>query len=155
MHQRSSIPSEINRDAPVVSDRTIVVRAPISAVWAVHMAVPDWPSWNPAVTRAEMDGPAGVGVSFRWSTAGMDITSTIHEIAHERDVLWSGTAGGILGVHHWTFMPVEDGVRVQTEESWEGGPVEGKEPELQAALDGSLDDWLARLKAHVERETQG
>jgi hypothetical protein len=144
--------TEINQQAPVVSRKEIVTRAPLDAVWAAHTDIPDWPTWNPAITRAELEGPLKVGAYFHWETEGLAISSTISEVIPGRRIVWSGTVNGILGIHQWTFTPISDGVLIHTEESWEGVPVEERATELQMALDSSLEAWLEHLKRYVERE---
>lgn len=49
----------------------------------------------------------------------MDLASTIAEIIPCPKIAWSGSIGGILGIHVWTFTETPDGVLVQTHESWE------------------------------------
>ena len=50
-----------------------------------------------------------------------------------------------MGIHSWTFTPVEGGTRVDTAESWSGEPIEADVEAMQAALDGSLMAWLGHL----------
>jgi uncharacterized protein YndB with AHSA1/START domain len=48
------------------------VRAPVSRerVWALWTDVPGWPSWNPGVARAELDGPVAEGATGTVRGAG-------------------------------------------------------------------------------------
>ena len=141
---------EINRGAPIVSTKEIVVAAPVERVWEAHTRVADWPSWNPGITSAAMSAPLAVGSSFDWETAGLAIRSTIRELVPGRRIAWDGTVQDILGIHVWTFVPHDDGTLVRTEESWEGGVATAGPPEVQKALDDSLVAWLDRLKARAE-----
>lgn len=45
---------------------------------------------------------------------------------------------------------VEDGVLVQTEESWNGEPVRLQVSFMQQALDQSIRSWLESLKREAE-----
>ena len=65
--------------------------------------------------------------------------------------MWGGPSAGITGIHSWTFTPVPGGVRVDTEESWSGGPIEADVAGMQQALDGSLIAWLEYLAAAAQR----
>ena len=71
-----------------------------------------------------MDGIFEPGNSFDWSSYGFGVTSTVYLVDERSRVLWGGAAGGITGVHEWTFNDSPDGVRVATTESFAGSPVE-------------------------------
>jgi len=140
----------INEDAPVVSRAEIVIAAPIEPIWKLHTDVDSWAHWYPDVDSARADGPLGVGSTFRWRTAGLDITSTVIELEPPRRIEWGGPGNGITAVHVWTFTESEQGVLVKTEESWEGEPIEAAIGPMQTALDESLKQWLRALKGLAE-----
>jgi uncharacterized protein YndB with AHSA1/START domain len=142
---------DINTAAPVITRDEILIRAPIQSIWEIQTDVAAWPSWQPDVDGAQVDGPLAVGSVFRWQTAGLDITSTVEEVDAPRRIVWGGPAQGIVAIHVWTLEAQEDGVLVRTEESWEGEPVTAQVDTLQAALDGSLRDWLENLKRAAEK----
>lgn len=145
----------IDRNAPAITRDEILIAAPLSTVWNVQTDISAWPRWNTDISSAEMTGPLAAGTVFRWSTAGLDdITSTIGEVIAERRIVWSGPAQGITAVHVWTFTPVQDGVLVRTEESWDGAPVRENLEFMQGALDASLRSWLANLKREAEARAQ-
>ena len=141
---------DINTAAPVITRDSILIHAPIDTIWGIQTDIAAWPSWQPEVDRAGVDGPLSVGSVFRWHTAGLDITSTVEEIDAPRRIAWSGPAQGIVAIHVWTFDPQDDGVLVRTEESWEGDPVTIQVDVLQPALDASLRNWLLNLKRRAE-----
>ena len=145
----------IDQQAPAITRDEILIAAPLSTVWNVQTGVSRWPQWNTDVSSAAIDGPLAVGTVFRWSTAGLDdITSTIAEVIPERRIVWSGPAQGITAVHVWTLTPVQNGVLVKTEESWDGAPVQENLGAMQSALDASLKSWLAKLKREAEARAQ-
>jgi uncharacterized protein YndB with AHSA1/START domain len=141
---------DVNTAAPVLTRDEILIHAPIQTVWDVQTDVAAWPSWQPDVDGAQVDGPLAVGSVFRWQTAGLDITSTVEELAPPHRIVWGGPAQGIVAVHVWTLAAREGGVLVRTEESWDGDPVAAQAEALQAALDGSLRSWLENLKQAAE-----
>ncbi|MBA2679795.1 MAG: SRPBCC family protein [Ktedonobacteraceae bacterium] len=145
---------DIDRNAPVITRGEILIAAPIETIWNVQTNIPSWPTWQPEVETASIDGPLAVGTVFHWQTGGLNITSTIQEIDPRRRIVWSGPAQGIEAVHVWTLTPVENGARVHTEESWNGEPVRSQVATMQQALDQSLKAWLENLKRTTENSIQ-
>ncbi|GLW75433.1 hypothetical protein Kpho02_77300 [Kitasatospora phosalacinea] len=143
---------QIDQHAPVVTRADILVHAPLHTVWDVQTDVENWPAWQPDVETVTKDTPGRLrpGSVFRWSTEGLDITSTVQQVDHGRRLAWGGPAQGITAVHVWTFTPTRDGVLVHTEESWTGEPVTAHQAALQTALDTSLRNWLTNLKHEAE-----
>jgi hypothetical protein len=111
-------PTDVDRDAPVLTDLAIDINAPPDRVWRLHTDVNVWPTWQPDITNATAEEPLRTGASFSWSTYGMDITSTVYVLDEGARILWGGTANGITGVHEWTFADSPGGVRVTTTESF-------------------------------------
>ncbi|MEQ5840503.1 SRPBCC family protein [Paraburkholderia acidicola] len=136
----------IDQAAPVVSRHDVDINAPLSTVWAIQTNISNWPTWQPSVTAAHLDGPLSVGSTFEWAQGDLKITSTIREIVPQRRIVWTGEAQGIDAVHVWVFTATRNGVHVHTEESWRGDVVKANAKTLQPMLDAALQDWLARLK---------
>jgi uncharacterized protein YndB with AHSA1/START domain len=141
---------DINSDAPVTVDLRIEVAAPPATVWQIHTAIDAWTTWHPDIVAAHLDGELAVGAVFDWTTAGLDISSTIGELIPGRRIAWGGETHGIDGIHVWTFEPSPTGVVVRTRESWDGAPVLADPDGLRQALHGSLETWLQALKATAE-----
>ena len=141
---------DIDTSAPVITRDEILIAAPIETIWRIQTDVAAWPSWQPDVDGAEVDGPLDVGSVFRWQTAGLDITSKVEEVDAPNRIVWGGSAQGIVAVHVWTLESQADGVVVRTAESWTGQPVEAQAKSLQGALDGSLRNWSENLKRTAE-----
>ena len=145
-----SRPTEIDRNAPVVADHRITIRAPRAGAWKLLTEISEWPRWQTDIREAALEAPLAPGAAFRWTTFGMTITSTVYALEDGVRILWGGDAGGIVGIHEWTFTDVPEGVEVRTRESFGGPPVAADAPKMQALLDGSLVSWLQRLKAAAE-----
>lgn len=141
----------IDETAPVIVRLSTGIDAPLERVWALHTDVEGWPAWHTHIDRVESAGPLRPGGSFRWLTHGLDITSTVRELVPGERIVWGGPAGGIDGIHVWTFERNGDGVVVHTEESWNGAPVAVAAEGLRQALHVSLETWLAELKARAEQ----
>jgi polyketide cyclase/dehydrase/lipid transport protein len=142
--------TSIDTTAPVIARHEIEIHAPLEVVWRLHVNVPAWPTWNPDITDVTLEQSFAPGASFRWHTAGLAIRSTIYAITEHARTLWGGAVEGIIGIHEWTFTETTEGVRVATEESWSGAPVEAAVAALQDGLDRSLIAWLGHLKAAAE-----
>jgi hypothetical protein len=150
-------PTGIDGDAPVLARHEVLVQTPIDAIWQLHIAVNEWPTWQPDITEAHLDGDFVPGASFDWTGSGLGVTSTIYdvsspagEVSPRARTLWGGTAQGITGIHEWTFRDMTQGVLVATNESFAGAPVDGDPSTMQDILDASLVSWLLHLKAAAE-----
>ncbi|GAA4233617.1 SRPBCC family protein [Actinomadura meridiana] len=140
----------IDTEAPVIVRRATTIDAPIGHVWARHTDINAWPAWQPEITAARVDDPLRPGTVFRWTTAGLEIASTVYAVERPRRILWGGDAHGITGIHLWTFDERDGVVHVHTEESWDGGPVRTDVEAMRIALDGSLASWLDHLRKASE-----
>lgn len=147
---RLTDPTSIDHAAPVVAQHAIDVAASLNAVWDRHTDVNAWTSWNPDMTSAHLDGVFEPGAEFLWESYGFPVASHIYQVDPHRRILWGGVAGGITGIHEWLFTATPDGVRVETNESFAGGPVQADAAGMQSMLDSSLVAWLDRLKTASE-----
>jgi uncharacterized protein YndB with AHSA1/START domain len=143
---------DIDENAPVITRDEILIAAPLSTVWGLHTDISSWSEWLPDIDSSTIEGPLEVGGVFHWQTSGLSIESTIREIDQPRRIVWSGLAQGIVAIHLWTMTQSENGVRVHTEESWDGEPVRAQPEELQRALHDSLRGWLQNLKHKAEAQ---
>jgi hypothetical protein len=150
-------PTGIDGDAPVLARHEIGIQAPLDTIWQLHIAVNDWPSWQPDITVAQLAGAFEPGSSFEWTSSGFRVTSTIYDVSPPTGAvsprsrtLWGGTAQGITGIHEWTFRDMTQGVIVATNESFAGAPVDDDPSTMQDILDTSLVSWLLHLKAAAE-----
>jgi uncharacterized protein YndB with AHSA1/START domain len=142
----------INPNAPLVDQHSIVIQAPRAVVWHILTNVERWPEWHPAITQAQLDGPLAPDSSFRWTSGGMAILSTIHDLEPEQRISWSGKALGTAAEHVWTLEDTPDGTRVSTAESMGGWliyPVKLISPRF---LTDALHTWLAALKQAAEAQ---
>jgi hypothetical protein len=141
---------DIDRKAPVITRDGIVIAAPLSSIWELHTDIAAWPTWNTAIDRASIDRPLAVGAVFRWSTAGLEMISTVRDLVTQERMGWSGSVQGITDIHVWRFRQLDREVLVQTEESWDGEVVRHNRDRMQQARDRSLRAWVLRLKEVAE-----
>ena len=145
-----SVPTGIDSDAPIRTRHEIDINAPLDTVWQLHTDVNNWPAWQTEITEAQLDGAFQPGNSFKWTSYGFTVVSTIYASAERARTLWGGPAAGITGVHEWVFSETPAGVHVTTQESWAGQPVEADITRMRTILDTSLAAWLKNLKAAAE-----
>jgi hypothetical protein len=143
----------INENAPVVAKAEIEVVADPEIIWEVLTDISHWPSWNPEVKWASLDGELAVGTEFRWKAGPGTIRSTIQRIEHLRFLAWTGKTLGINAIHVWQLDSLEGKTIVRTEESWEGLIVRIFRRSLQKMLEKTTDDGLRHLKAEAERRS--
>lgn len=139
-----------NPAAPARTDQTVRIQATPERVWQVLSAIDQWPAWQPDILTAHLNGPLQAGTSFDWKSGGLTIHSTLHTVAPDRALGWSGTAFGAFAVHNWTFTAGTDGTVVRVEEGMEGWLVSLLRPLFQKRLDASIAKWLALLQQQAE-----
>jgi hypothetical protein len=145
-----TVPTDIDRNAPVLANHEIDIAAPLDRIWALHTDVNRWPTWHADITAAHLDGTLRSGASFTWTSYGFTVTSHVYALTAHQRVLWGGTSNGITGTHEWLFTATDTGTHVQTRESFAGTPVQADVAGMQQLLDGSLTAWLHHLKAAAE-----
>lgn len=147
--------SEIDERAPVVGRAEIEIAAAPEVVWDVLTAIDGWPSWNPAVKSASVDGPLQTGSTFRWKAGPGTITSTVVSVDKPRRLAWTGASFGLNATHVHTFEPRDGKTLVRTEESFDGLVARLFRGRLRKTMDGALRDGLRHLKAESERREHG
>jgi len=140
----------VNPAAPVITRDEIQIAAPLDVVWKTQTDINTWPRWRSSVPSARLEGALAVGSVFHWEEGGLQIASTVREFSPLARLVWDGSAQGIYAIHVWEFTPADGGVRVHTEESWEGEPVSAQTAMLQPLLDGAIRTWLTSLKREAE-----
>ncbi|MFB6721949.1 SRPBCC family protein [Kribbella sp. NPDC056345] len=164
----SCLGQTVDRAAKISYRNEIFIKAPVRSVWKLQTDLKNWPRWQKPVATIERlgHGPLRPGSAFRWTTpvpatpvtpaTTLVITSTIHQLKHNRCLRWTGPAIGDglridRGVHVWTFEPVPGGTIVRTEETWTGAQVESMPALSRQFLGQGLDTWLTDLKTTAEK----
>ena len=145
----------IDERAPVVGSSEIEIAAAPEVAWDVLTAIEEWPSWNPKVKTASMEGGLGEGTEFRWKAGPGTITSRIEDVERPRRIVWTGKTFGIKAIHVHTLEPRNGGTLVRSEESYEGLAARLFRGRLQKTLDEALQSGLEHLKAEAERRQLG
>ena len=150
-HRPADSPIEINKGAPVVGAGEIEIAANPDVVWQVLTEIDRWPSWNPQVRSASLEGSLDEGSRFRWKAGPGTIRSTITQIDQPRKVAWTGRTFSIKAIHVYLLEPRDGTTLVKTQESYEGLVARVFRGQLQKTLDQALAEGLRHLKVEAER----
>jgi hypothetical protein len=142
---------EINRDAPATAEGEIRINADPDAVFSVIAAISEWPSWNPDVRSAMLQGTLEPGTVFRWKSGPSSLTSTLQVVDPPREIAWTGTTMTIKAVHVFRFQAIGGGTLARSEESWEGLIASVLKGYSRRTLDRGIRNVLAHLKTEAER----
>jgi uncharacterized protein YndB with AHSA1/START domain len=142
---------EINQTAPVAASAEIQVTADPHAVWRVLTGIDQWPSWNPDVKSASLEGELAAGSRFKWKAGPGTIVSTIQQVDPPRSIAWTGKTLGLRAIHVYRLKPRDDGTLVSSQESWEGLAALAFRRRMQRTLERAMEAGLLHLKAEAER----
>jgi uncharacterized protein YndB with AHSA1/START domain len=141
----------IDETAPAVARSQLEIRASREIVWAVLADIEEWPSWNPDVKSATLEGPLAEGTSFRWKSGPGTITSTLRRVEPPRLIAWTGKTFGIEAIHVYRLEDRGGATLASSEESWDGLVVRLLGRSLARRLQKALDAGLRHLQSEAER----
>jgi len=138
------------RGAPVYAEASVRISASRETVWSLMSDVSSWPSWNPGIASASIDGELTRGARVVQKSGPGTIKSTIADVEPGVRLSWTGSLMGIKAIHVWTVDSKDDATTVKTQESWEGLVVRLTKKSSQRALDDALANGLRYLKSAAE-----
>jgi hypothetical protein len=142
---------DIDRDATIIADGSVEISAPPADVWRIISDIGDWPSWNPDVREARLDGDLAPGSRFKWRAGPGRITSVLRSVDPGRELGWTGATMGVHAVHVWRLEGIPGGrTRVTTAESWDGWPTRLLHERMEKTLRRAVATGLHALKTEVE-----
>jgi uncharacterized protein YndB with AHSA1/START domain len=151
MNRRVNSSLQINRAAPATASGEVLIDADAEMVFSVISAIEAWPSWNPSVKSAKVDGPVEPGTVFRWKAGSSSLTSTLQVVDPPHQIAWTGRTMGIKAIHVFRFEPRDGGTLASSEESWEGPIASLLKGWSRRTLERGIADVLSHLKAESER----
>ncbi len=91
-------------------EHAVEIDAPVGVVWAVTVAVEDWPAWTPTVRAVERltAGPLAVGTRARITQTTGDVADwTVSDLDPERVFAWTTRTRGVdvKAWHHLHALP--------------------------------------------------
>lgn len=141
----------VNEKAPVLARGSIVIAAPLDAVWNTLTDIDGWPGWQNAVTAAHSEGEPIEGAAFRWKAGGLRFASRIHTARPMTHFGWTGRTVGASAIHNWRFEQVDGGTRVDVEESLQGFFPTLLKRSFQRQLEQGIRTNLQELKQAAEK----
>jgi hypothetical protein len=140
-----------NAHAPVFGRGEIAVNAAPETVWDVMSNIAAWPSWNPDIKTATLEGDLKEGNRFRWKAGPGTITSTLKVVEPPRKLAWSGKTMGVYAIHVWEIESRGGETYARTEESWEGLFARVFRGRSHKMLQGAINSGLQALRSEAER----
>ena len=140
----------IEQQAPITESRSVDIGASPIEVWAILTDIGRWPSWNPDVTEARLDGELASGTAFMWRSEQGTHTSVLRSVEAARELSWTGRSRGARGTWVWRIETTERGSRVTVKESWSGWSTRFMHKRMARLLRGRLVEGLHNLKTEAE-----
>ena len=147
--------TEINEGAPIVLGGEVQIAAPPEIVWDVLTKIDGWPSWNPEVKSASLEGDLAPGTVFRWKAGSSRLVSRLLHVEPPGEIAWTGKAMGLNVIHVYGLEPSNGGTSVRTHESVEGLTARLFRGPIKKRMDSAIDVGLRSLKAEAERRAAG
>lgn len=140
----------IDRAAPVVTEHTVEIEAPIAEVWRVLTDVDAWHQWNPGIVESAAVTALGPGAAFSFkSEVAVKAEVTLWQPPNELG--WRARTFGAESKSIWHLESIgPNATRVHTEESLRGLAATLMQWKLQPALADGLASWQEHLKSVCE-----
>ena len=110
-----------------------------------------WPSWNPEVKSASLEGDLAPGTVFRWKAGPSRLVSRLVHVEPPSEIAWTGKSMGLNVIHVYGLEPRDGGTSVRTQESVEGVTARLFRGPIKKRMDSAIDAGLRSLKAEAER----
>ena len=138
---------DVDPSAKCYSKEEITIDSPVENVYKILSDINNWPSWQSSVTKAQIDGPAEVGATFKWQSGNLKIKSQIHTVSPNTEIGWTGRIWWIKAVHNWYIGNENNKTKVIVEESLKGSGSSF----MQKSLAEGMKRNLAELKSRAEK----
>lgn len=119
-------------------------------VWAVLADIEGWPSWNPAIRDAVVDGALEMATHFRFATGPGTMSCRLLQVDAPGSLAWSGRQMGVGHRQSWRIEPRPEGCLVTIDGSMSGPVARLFKGRLRRQAQRDLDAWLRLLKLEAE-----
>lgn len=146
-----ALAGEIDGQAPVQAQGSILVEAPVGRVWAALSGVMNWPAIRADINTVSQAAAAATGVVFTWRTGEVAVTSRFGIVDPDHRLTWTTTAPGLAAVHVYAFEVLGPALtRISAAESMDG-PIVAAVQFNNAQLAERIQSWLIGIKDFAER----
>lgn len=131
----------------------IEIEAPVEIVWDIITNVAAWSDWYSGASDVVVPSPDGrvrPGDVVSWKTMGLKFDSHVKEFEPPYRFAWESRKSVIQGYHAWLIGPTENGVRVITDESFQGFLADMQRVFQPNKLHGLHQEFLEQLKVLAE-----
>jgi uncharacterized protein YndB with AHSA1/START domain len=149
-HQRADEVA-INERAPIRLAGEIEIAADPELVWDVLATIERWPSWNPEVSWASLQGEPAEGTRFRWKAGSSTIESRLVSVVAPVQIAWTGKSMGLRVVHIYDLEQRDGKTFVRTAESVAGVPARLFRGPIERRMQTAIEAGLEALKTEAER----
>ncbi|MDH4262341.1 MAG: SRPBCC family protein [Spirochaetia bacterium] len=137
----------INPDGALISTATIEIDASEKYVWDIITNIPDWPNWNPEITKSLANGITFKGDNFAWRW-GKKINSSVHYFDPPEKLAWFSKSMAYRSIIVWKLESLgKNKTRVTLSESRDGFFMNFLSSKKHKQL---LVNWLNDLKNRSE-----
>lgn len=139
----------LDHRAPVQAVAEERINAPRDVVWQVLSDLKAWPSLDIGVSAMTAPTTLVSGQAFRWTNAGLPITSRLAVVEPGREISWTGVTYGIKAVHRQLLQDADHGATMlRSEESMAAPMLSLLYP--SAKLQCDLDTFIAGIRRAAE-----
>lgn len=140
----------IDRDAPVVAEAEVLVRAAPAHVFAVVADIPSWSLVYPEIRDVVVDGEVAEGATFRFRTGPGTVEAKVVTLLPDARFAIEGRGMGATSRYVFELTPTLGGTRLLAAQSMSGLAVRAARKMLQGIAETSLRDWLEGVRTVVQ-----
>jgi len=144
--------------ADLFAHNEIVINAEPEVIWQHLIAATAWPDWYSNARHVVVNDPSELladGVTFDWTTFGMQIASTVAEFVPVARLGWYGVGEGLHAYHTWLLVPRERGTYIVMEEVGLGDSAKQLAQSNPGHMHRGHDLWNISLKFLCESSRSG
>lgn len=111
---------EINKEAIVTDEHSIIVHAPVKMIWKILTDHKNWEKWNNQIKEVNFDGDLSETAKFTWHFDGTKYNSEIQSLEKHKLLSWTGKSMWLKRVVVWELDGNKESTIVKLKTSLEG-----------------------------------
>ena len=141
---------QINSDASIKDQHSIIIQAPIDKVWKIITEVTKWKDWNPQVKHLVVQQEIQLGSTFQWKIGRMSATSQVQLMDKPHTFAISGKSTLVKRIYVWTLEADDDQTIATLGTSLQG--LFTVWVENHRSVYQEIHNWLDCLKSEAEKD---